>query len=57
MSTTRAEFSTDEMTSADRLRLELEELERRFVGHKDDTLMTSLKELVRAHVARPPDED
>ena len=57
MSTTRAECSPDEMTSADRLRLELEELERRFVGHKDDTLMTSLKELVRAHVARPPDED
>ena len=57
MPMTQTEYATDELTAADRLRHELEELERRFVGHEDDELMTSLKELVRRHVARPPDED
>ena len=31
---------------------QLEALERRFVGHESDELMTELKELVRAHIER-----
>ena len=32
---------------------ELEALEQRFVGHDDDELMMSLKQLVRDHLTRP----
>lgn len=32
---------------------ELEALEQRFVGHDDDELMMTLKQLVREHLTRP----
>ena len=57
MPTTQAEHGAEEMTAADRLRQELEELDHRFAGHEDDELMVNLKEIVRAHIARPPGED
>ena len=52
--TTATSVSDDgRQTSSTMLEEELEALEQRFVGHDDDELMMSLKQLVRDHITRP----